>query len=84
MAATYDLFGSIRFQAAWKKFDLLVQIGDKSTLIEFKYYLLRQTLTSRGGRSATRAARARPAVELVEVAVEQLVHCGDTSTVAIP
>ncbi len=48
MAATYDLFCSAKFQTEWKKFDLLVQIGGESTLIEFKYYLLRQTFDLQG------------------------------------
>lgn len=43
MAAACELLDKPRFQTEWHKFDLLVQTGDTAALIEFKYYLSRQT-----------------------------------------
>jgi hypothetical protein len=42
MAAARDLLvPRPRFQAEWRRFDLLVQIDELATVIEFKYYLQR-------------------------------------------
>lgn len=43
MAAACEVLGKPRFQTEWNKFDLLVQAGDRTALIEFKYYLSRRT-----------------------------------------
>jgi hypothetical protein len=48
MAAAHDLLDRPRFQTEWARFDLLVQLGEHATLIEFKYYLLRRTVGLRG------------------------------------
>jgi hypothetical protein len=46
MAAAHDLLGipGPQFQTEWHRFDLLVQIGARATVIEFKYYMRRRTL----------------------------------------
>jgi hypothetical protein len=48
MAAAHDLLGmpGPRFQTEWSgyRFDLLVQIDARATVIEFKYYMRRRTL----------------------------------------
>jgi hypothetical protein len=45
MAAAHDLLGMPRprFETEWRSFDLLVQAGGLATVIEFKYYMQRQT-----------------------------------------
>lgn len=43
MAQAATAHPSMRFQTEWKKFDLLAQCEAQSTLIEFKYYVLRRT-----------------------------------------
>lgn len=44
MAAAHDQLGSRpRFQTEWRRFDLLLQIGELATVIEFKYYVQRRT-----------------------------------------
>src|SRR5215470_1221103 len=48
MAAAHDLLDRPRFQTEWERFDLLVQLGEHTTVIEFKYYLLRRTVGLRG------------------------------------
>jgi hypothetical protein len=44
MAAAHDLLGvpQPRFQTEWRRYDLLVQVDDASTVIEFKYYMQRR------------------------------------------
>jgi hypothetical protein len=46
MAAAHDLLGmpGPRFQTEWRRFDLLVQIDERATVVEFKYYMQRRTL----------------------------------------
>ena len=48
MATAHDLLDEPRFQTEWRRFDLLVQVGDSATAVEFKYYVLRRTLGLRG------------------------------------
>jgi hypothetical protein len=48
MAAAHDMLDRPRFQTEWERFDLLVQLGEHATVIEFKYYLLRRTVGLRG------------------------------------
>ena len=59
MAAAHDLLDGPRFQTQWARFDLLVQLGEREAVIEFKYYLLRRTVGLRGGCWATKEAPAR-------------------------
>jgi hypothetical protein len=48
MASAHDLLDAPRFQIEWRRFDLLVQVGDNATIVEFKYYVLRRTFGLRG------------------------------------
>src|SRR5919112_2713985 len=44
MAAAHDqLVPRPRFQTEWRRFDLLLQIGELATVIEFKYYVQRRS-----------------------------------------
>jgi len=45
MAAVHDLPEPPRprFQTEWQRFDLLVQVDEEATIIEFKYYMRRRT-----------------------------------------
>ena len=62
MAAAHDRLTAAgrqpRFHTEWHHFDLLIQVDDDNTVIEFKYYLLRHTtglhgefLSYKGGAS---------------------------------
>jgi hypothetical protein len=49
MAAAHDhLKPSPKFQTEWRRFDLLLQVGDLATIIEFKYYMQRRTVGLQG------------------------------------
>jgi hypothetical protein len=51
MAAAHDQLDSRpRFQTEWHTFDLLLQIGELATIIEFKYFLRRRTFGLQGDR----------------------------------
>jgi hypothetical protein len=44
MAVAHDqLVPRPRFQTEWRRFDLLLQIGELATVIEFKYYVQRRS-----------------------------------------
>jgi hypothetical protein len=77
MAAAHDLLGmpQPRFQTEWRGFDLLVQLGDLATIIEFKYYLKRRTrglrdehLGFKGGPGPQNEAEFRACVQKLRTA----------------
>lgn len=59
MAAAHDLLGASRprFQTEWRRYDLLVQVDDAATVIEFKYYIQRR---NRGLRDEQRSFKGGP------------------------
>lgn len=78
MAAAHDLLGAprLRFQTEWRRFDLLVQLGEFATVVEFKYYLKRRTrglrgehLGFKGGPGPQNEAEFRACVQKLRTAV---------------
>lgn len=59
MVAAHDLLDAPRFQTEWNKFDLLVQIGDTTTVVEFKYYMRRFTFGLGGERMLPKGGPSR-------------------------